>query len=581
MNLLIGRLGFVLMVIAPAMGQWQQSRGTEGLNMQSLLTRGAATFAGGMTGAYISNDEGVSYRLSNSGNDNVGPTRGFADDGTFIFTCTSAGVFRSRDLGASWIAKKNGLKNLLTSGIVYAAPYLIVVTPTGAFRSADQGDNWESAGLDQKDVRCIATVQGVLLAGTNGEGIYRSIDFGKNWAGANTGLNSSNFRAIETKGSTSFAAGGVGSGVFRSTDQGLTWSLLTGGLPSSSYRGFASNAQLVVAGSFGAGVFYSTDNGETWKGINQGLPDLTIFDVELTATAIIAATNTRGVFRFPLVDLNLPTIPDNAPAGLARLTNISLRASVGSGEATLIAGFVVTGTSAKRVLVRGVGPGLGAFGLTGLLPDPRVSLYDSAARLLASNDDFDQVVTPAGLVTGVGAFSLTQRVDAALIATLAPGNYTAQVTDASNRPGLALVEIYEADATSTRISNLSGRAFVGSGASVAIGGLSVQGTRSRQFLVRGIGPALTAFGVSAALADPVLTLTTAAGATVGANNDWESAGNSAELLAAAAQVGAFALPRGSKDAAVLISLEPGNYTALISGANGTSGIALLEVYELP
>jgi hypothetical protein len=116
---------------------------------------------------------------------------------------------------------------------------------------------------------------------------------------------------------------------------------------------------------------------------------------------------------------------------------------------------------------------------------------------------------------------------------------------------------------------------------VAIGGLSVQGTRSRQFLVRGIGPALTAFGVSAALADPVLTLTTAAGATVGANNDWESAGNSAELLAAAAQVGAFALPRGSKDAAVLISLEPGNYTALISGANGTSGIALLEVYELP
>ena len=122
---------------------------------------------------------------------------------------------------------------------------------------------------------------------------------------------------------------------------------------------------------------------------------------------------------------------------------------------------------------------------------------------------------------------------------------------------------------------------VGTGANVAICGIAVQGDKPRQFLIRGIGPALTGFGVNGALVDPLLTLTSATGATVATNDDWESAGNAADLIASAAKAGAFTLPRGSKDSAVLISLAPGNYTGLISGANGTTGIALLEVYEVP
>lgn len=570
-----------LLLIAPLFGQWEQSRGTAGLNIQSLLTKGNLDFAGGATGAYVSTDSAASYRSSNSGNDSVGPTRGLAEGGGFLFTCTSRGVFRSADNGATWSARSNGLGNLLTSGIIYSAGNLIVATPTGAFRSADHGDNWESAGLEQKDVRCVGVVQGVLLAGTNGEGIYRSVDLGRTWVAANTGLTSLNFRAIETKGTTLFAAGGIGTGVFRSTDQGLSWTLLANGLPSSSYRGFASNSQLIVAGSFGAGVFYSTNNGDTWTAINQGLPDLTIFDLELNATHLTAATNTQGVFRFALSHLNLPTVPSDPPTGPARLANISLRASAGTGDTTLIAGFVVSGTSGKRVLVRGVGPGLAAFGLTGLLPDPRVTVFDSAGRTVASNDDYNNVLTPSGVGAGVGAFPLSNSSDAALVATLAPGSYTAQIADAANRTGVALVEVYDADATGNRISNLSGRAFVGTGANVAIGGIAVQGDQPRQFLIRGIGPALAGFGVAGALFDPLLTLTTAAGAAITTNNDWESAGNAADLIAAAAKVGAFALPRGSKDSAVLISLAPGNYTGSIAGANGTTGIALLEVYEVP
>ena len=575
-----GGPAFILLV-APLAAQWEQSLGTAGLNMQSLLTKGAYNFAGGATGAHVSTDAAASYRSSNSGNDSVGPTRGFADGGAFIFTCTSQGVFRSADNGSTWSQKSSGLTDLRTSGIIYTQGHMMVATPSGVFRSANQGDTWETAGLEQKDVRCLAASEGVIVAGTNGEGIYRSVDLGRNWVTANAGLNSSNFRAIEAKGTTFFAAGGVGSGVFRSTDLGLSWTLLAGGLPSSSYRGFASSSQLIVAGSFGAGVFYSKDNGDTWTGINQGLPDLTIFDLELNASHLVAATNTQGVFRFALSHLQLDPAPVDPPAGPSRLSNISLRATAGTGDTTLIAGFVVSGTSGKRVLVRGVGPGLAAFGLGGLLPDPRVTVLDAAGRPVASNDNYDPVLTPSGLVDGVGAFPLTSPSDAALAVTLAPGSYTAQITDSASRTGVALVEVYDADNTGNRVSNLSGRASVGTGANVAIAGIAVQGNQARQFLIRGIGPALASFGVNGALVDPFLTLTSAANAPVATNDNWEAAGNAADVSAAAAKVGAFALARGSKDAALLISLPPGNYTALISGTDGTNGIALLEVYEVP
>jgi hypothetical protein len=120
----------------------------------------------------------------------------------------------------------------------------------------------------------------------------------------NNGLGSSSgFRAMGCKGNTLFAAGPIGTGVYRSTDFGANWALLSGGLPTSSYRGFASNDQLIVAGSFGRGVFYSTNNGDSWTQINSGLTDTTIFDLALNDNYLIAATNTQGVFRFPLMAL--------------------------------------------------------------------------------------------------------------------------------------------------------------------------------------------------------------------------------------------------------------------------------------
>ncbi len=306
---------------ATAHAQWQLCAGTEGLNMQSLLTMGTHNFAGGQTGAYLSTDGAATYALSNTGNDAVGPTRGFAYDNNFVYTCTSQGLYRSADQGANWTSVSNGLGNLLTSGISHADPYIVVATPTGVFRSIDQGDNWTAAGLSATDVRCITAIADTLFAGTNGSGIYKSTDWGANWVAVNNGLSSTNFRAIQSQGSLLFAGGQTGTGVFRSTDLGANWSLLGGGLSAGSYRGFASNDQIVVAGSFGGGVFYSLDNGDTWTAINAGLTDLTIFDLELTDTDIIAATNTQGVFRYSLSQLSLSVAESVDPSSAQLFPN--------------------------------------------------------------------------------------------------------------------------------------------------------------------------------------------------------------------------------------------------------------------
>jgi hypothetical protein len=171
--------------------------------------------------------------------------------------------------------------------------------------------------------------------------------------------------------------------------------------------------------------------------------------------------------------------------------------------------------------------------------------------------------------------------DAALRVALAPGNYTAVLSDASGRGGAGLVEIYEADQTTDRLVNLSTRSFVGPEASVAIAGLVVRGEKPARYLVRAVGPGLAGFGVGGVLNDPVLMLTTAAGATMATNDNWGTAATAGEIGAVTARVGGFPLAANSRDAALLVTLAPGSFTALVSGAGGTSGVVLVEVFEVP
>jgi uncharacterized delta-60 repeat protein len=269
-----------------------------------------------------------------------------------------------------------------------------------------------------------------------------------------------------------------------------------------------------------------------------------------------------------------------------RFVNIATRALAGRSDSPLIAGFVVAGPGAKRVMVRAVGPTLGSsFNLPGFLPDPVLSVYNAAGTLVYANDDWSSANDVPGLAsagTRLGAFTLgAASADAGGILTLSPGSYTAVVTGKNNATGLALVEVYEDDNVSSRLVNLSSRAFVGTGGSVAIPGIVVRGgTTPKKLLVRAVGPGLTAFGVSSVLTNPIVTITNSAGVDVATNDDWETNANVADLRAATNKV-TFPLAIGSKDAALLVTLPPGGYTVQVSGVADATGNALVEVYEVP
>lgn len=268
-----------------------------------------------------------------------------------------------------------------------------------------------------------------------------------------------------------------------------------------------------------------------------------------------------------------------------RLVNLSSRAHVSTGDAVVIAGFYVGGAGDKQVLVRAIGPTLSGFQVNQPLADPRVTLLRDDT-VIASNDNWGEATNAtdiAAAMTRTGAFGLeAASKDSGILMTLAPGRYTAIVEGTGG--GIALAEVYDASENphgeSHRLLNISTRALVGAGDSALIGGFYVAGNAPKRVLVRGIGPRLADFNVTGALPDPRLTIFTGSKA-IAENEDWGSGANAAdELVAAASATGAFSLVAGSKDAALLITLAPGAYTAHVTSASGT-GIALVEVYELP
>jgi hypothetical protein len=291
-------------------------------------------------------------------------------------------------------------------------------------------------------------------------------------------------------------------------------------------------------------------------------------------------------------------LPDAAPVATpSRLVNLSAR----SEAAGLITGFIIGGTERKSVLLRAVGPGLAAFGVTNAAENPTLTLYRSGAPAsVADNDNWNAQGLPrpgvplfprdAGFnvaTTGqrVGAFLLAADAEAAFTASLEPGAYTAVV---GSSPGMAnsgtvLVEVYDANMFpgDRRLRNVAARGFAGSGDRSLVAGFAIRGTTPMTVLIRGVGPTLAAFGVDDALADPRLELFAAGGGTpISTNEDWSSATNASGIAAASASVGAFPLASDSRDAALLVTLSPGDYTLHVSGATNGSGTALAEVYEV-
>ncbi len=372
---------------------------------------------------------------------------------------------------------------------------------------------------------------------------------------------------------------------------------VTGG---ASAGGVAGAATTLVASSVSGATAYQWQVlvGGTWVDLagatasTYTLPSTQLvhngsYRVVVTLNGVATASDTVGV------TVASPTTPS-----AARVLNLSTRGQALTGAQVLIPGFVIGGTTGtKKMLLRVVGPTLAGFNVAGTLVDPLLQLKrldptTGAYVDVAANDTWGSAANLAALTsatTAVGAFPLTaQSADAALLVDLAPGSYTALASGVNAGTGVALVELYDADGAqpATRLVNLASRGYVGTGANVLIAGFVVSSEGSRTLLVRAVGPTLQNFGVAGVLADPLLQVFgRPGGATTDqllvSSDNWSAEAGATVTATAATQAGAFALPSGSKDAALVITLPPGAYTVHASGVGSTEGVALLEVYALP
>jgi probable HAF family extracellular repeat protein len=269
------------------------------------------------------------------------------------------------------------------------------------------------------------------------------------------------------------------------------------------------------------------------------------------------------------------------PAGIqTRFVNVSTRLRTGAGDDVLIGGFVIRG-GPKRVIVRALGPALSYLGykLPNILSDPTLELFDEHGQRIAFNDNYTDLpyfpdrneILGYGLTPGYGG---SLCFDSVIAATLSEGNYTAVVRGKNGGAGNCLVELYNVDTDySPAVVNISTRGPVGTGDDVMIAGFIIRGDRERRVLIRGIGPSLAGSNVPNPLMDPMLEIHDLNG-QIAVNDDWRS-DQETEIRAAG-----FA-PGDEREAAVILSLWPGNYTAIVRGKGNTGGNALVEVYALP
>jgi hypothetical protein len=269
-------------------------------------------------------------------------------------------------------------------------------------------------------------------------------------------------------------------------------------------------------------------------------------------------------------DIGWATSPFNV-----QLVNISTRLVVGTSEQVGIGGFIVRGTKPKKVLIRGIGPSLKNQGVNGALSDPFLELHDPSGAVVASNDNW-RSAAEAAAITASGV-APTDDAEAAMIRTVDPGKtYTAVLRGTGGATGVGLIEIYDLEVNSgPDLANISTRGNVLTGENIMIGGFIVQGVNAQTVVARGLGPSLTAAGVTDALPDPTIEIRDAHGTVLISNNNWKDDANQATALQQA-QIA----PKRDEEAAVIAEVAPGNYTALVRGNNNGTGVALVEIYNL-
>jgi uncharacterized repeat protein (TIGR03803 family) len=255
-----------------------------------------------------------------------------------------------------------------------------------------------------------------------------------------------------------------------------------------------------------------------------------------------------------------------------RLLNISTRLDVQTGDNVLIAGFIITGSDAKSVLLRGIGPSLAAFGLSGVLADPVLELHEPDGTVV-TNNDWKETQESAIAATGLQP---SDDLESAILATVTPGAYTVILKGNGNGTGVGVVEAYDLDSAGhSTLANISTRGLVQTDDNVLIGGfIAGGGGASASFAVRGLGPSLASAGVANVLQDPTLELHNSDGAIVASNDNWMDDPNKQVLIDDGLA------PPNAAESALIATLAPGAYTAIVRGANNTTGVGIVEVYNL-
>ncbi len=311
--------------------------------------------------------------------------------------------------------------------------------------------------------------------------------------------------------------------------------------------------------------------------VNGGIPGLPTFAQLL---GLNAAGEEIFYYQYPTQSCNTAynSIPIHLestkfPTVSSRALNLSTRGAVSVGDNVLIGGFIITGTEPKTIVLRALGPSLSSYGLSGVLSDPVLSVYNSSRTLIATNDNWQS--DPNHFVVESNGLTPANPLESATAQTLAPGAYTVIVTGHDPTPGIGLVELYDLSPLSnSTVENMSTRGSVGTADNVLISGFIVGDVDNATVVVRALGPSLASLGVSGVLSDPTLTIYDSNGSAIATNDNWQDNVNTIDI-----QRNGLAPPNPSESALVL-HLPAGRYTAIVTGANGGTGVALAEVYTL-
>ena len=557
---------------------WTQR--TSGATAQLNAVGASATLfvAGGAGGALLTSPDGTTWASRTSGTTSALRSATFGNS-RFVAVGDGGTIIQSAD-GISWAAATSGTTSQLLNVSWFDNVGFLAAGAAGTMLNSNDGLTWRvvETGISDTINSITQTPIGFLApAGTVGT-MLMSLD-GINWSIGTISADRA-VRGVASNSSTLVAVGDAGTLLTYDLVDSTPAPIIAAAPQSQVVTAGAAVRLTVTAQNTSGGAYQWFKDGAPLVGAN-GPTFITTASASNFGSYAVAITTPTGTVTSAAAVISLAGVNS-----LGRLINLSVLTSVAPAPDSFTMGYVVGGSAtvgAKPLVIRAAGPSLGAFGVPGTLDDPKLETFAGSIKT-GENDNWGGSATLTSALAAVGAFAYTGPTskDAALTANITTRDNSVVVSSATTTGGgTVIAELYDATptpvftVTTPRLINVSVRKHLGTGLTV---GFVLGGSVATKVLVRAVGPTLGAFGVPGTVADPQLTLFNDKSVKIGENNDW---GGTAELTAAFGSVGAFGLPPTSKDAAVLATLPPGLYSVQVSGTANSTGVALVEVYEVP